>query len=83
MIVLILLCRFAMASPGPELDLEFLIKDNVEMPKGINTPMCFCGDKCNLVRCTVLGYAYGMSVGGYPKNSEYYPNTSDRFQHVQ
>jgi hypothetical protein len=60
MIVLILLCRFAMASPGPELDLEFLIKDNVEMPKGINTPMCFCGDKCNLVRCTVLGYAYGM-----------------------
>jgi hypothetical protein len=26
----------------------------------IDTPMCFCGDSCNLVRCEVLGYAYGM-----------------------
>ena len=55
-------CRFAMASSGPELDLEFLTKrkDNVEVPKGIDTPMCFCGDNCKLVSCTVQGYAYGM-----------------------
>ena len=61
-IVLILFCRFAMASSGPELDLEFLTtrKDKVEVPKGTNTPMCFCGDNCKLVRCKVLGYAYGM-----------------------
>jgi hypothetical protein len=54
MIVLILFCRFAMTTSGPELNLEFLIKrkDNVEVPKGIDTPMCFCGDKCKLVRCT-------------------------------
>jgi hypothetical protein len=51
-----------MASSGPELDLEFLTKrkDNVEVPKGIDTPMCFCDDKCKIVRCTVLGYAYEM-----------------------
>jgi hypothetical protein len=51
-----------MASLGPELDLEFLTKrkDNVKVPKGIDTPMCFCGDKCKLVRYTVLGYAYEM-----------------------
>jgi hypothetical protein len=51
-----------MASPGTELDLDFLTKrkDNVEMPQGIDTPMCFCGDSCKLVRCKVLGYAYGM-----------------------
>jgi hypothetical protein len=32
---------FAMASSGPELDLDFLTKrkDNVEVPQGINTPM--------------------------------------------
>jgi hypothetical protein len=53
---------FAMASLGPELDLEFLMErtDNVEVPQGIDTPMCFCGDNCKLVRCKVLGYAYGM-----------------------
>jgi hypothetical protein len=41
MIVLILFCRFAMASSGPELDLDFLTKrkDNVEVPQGIDTPM--------------------------------------------
>ena len=62
MIVLILFCRFAMASSGPELDLEFLTKrkDIVEVPQGIDTPMCFCGDNCKLVKCKVLGYAYGM-----------------------
>jgi hypothetical protein len=51
-----------MASSGSELDLDFLTKrkDNVEVPQGINTPMCFCGDNCKLVRCKVLGYAYGM-----------------------
>jgi hypothetical protein len=51
-----------MASSGPELDLDFLTKrkDNVEVPHGINTLMCFCGDNCKLVRCKVLGYAYGM-----------------------
>jgi hypothetical protein len=61
MIVLILFCRFAKAS-GPELDLEFLTKrkDNVEVPEGIDTLMCFCSDNCKLVRCTVLVYAYGM-----------------------
>jgi hypothetical protein len=51
-----------MASSGLELDLEFLMKrkDNVEVPQGIDTPMCFCGDNCKLVRCKVLGYTYGM-----------------------
>jgi hypothetical protein len=51
-----------MASSGPELDLDFLMKrkDNVEVPHGIDTPMCFYGDNCKLVRCKVLGYAYGM-----------------------
>jgi hypothetical protein len=51
-----------MVSFGPELDLEFLTKrmDNVEVPKGFNTPMCLCGDKCKLARCTVLGYVYTM-----------------------
>jgi hypothetical protein len=50
-----------MASSGPELDLDFLIKrkDNVEVPQGIDTPMFFSGDNCKLVRCKVLGYAYG------------------------
>jgi hypothetical protein len=49
-----------MASSCPELDLEFLTKrkDNVEVPQGIDTPMCFFGDNCKLVRCKVLGYAY-------------------------
>jgi hypothetical protein len=52
-----------MASSSPELDLEFLTKrkDNIKVPKGIDTPMCFYGDKCKLVRCTVLGHAYGMT----------------------
>jgi hypothetical protein len=51
-----------MASSGPELDLGFLTKskDNVEVPQGIDTPMCFYSDNCKLVRCKVLGYAYGM-----------------------
>jgi hypothetical protein len=51
-----------MASSGLELDLDFLTKrkDNVDVPQGIDTPMCFCGDNCKLVRCKVLGYAYGM-----------------------
>jgi hypothetical protein len=35
-------------------------KDNVEVPKGIHTPMCFYSDKYKLVRCKFLGYAYGM-----------------------
>jgi hypothetical protein len=56
MIVLILFSRFAMAFSDPELDLEFLtkMKDNVEVPQVIDTPMCFCGDNCTLVRCKVL-----------------------------
>jgi hypothetical protein len=47
-----------MASSGPELDLDFLTKrkDNVELPQGIDTPMCFCGDSCKLVRCKVEEY---------------------------
>jgi hypothetical protein len=51
-----------MASSGLELYLDFLMKrkDNVEVPQGIDTPMCLCGDNCNLVRCKRLGYAYGM-----------------------
>jgi hypothetical protein len=51
-----------MATSGPELDLELLTKTkvNVEVPNGIHTPMCFCGDSCKVVRCKVLGYAYGM-----------------------
>jgi hypothetical protein len=59
LVVLILFCRFAMASSGPKLDLDFFSKrkDNVDVPQGIDTPMCFCGDNCKLVRCKVLGYA--------------------------
>jgi hypothetical protein len=51
-----------MAFSRPELDLEFLTKrkDNVQVPKAIDTPMCFCGDNCKLGKCTVLRYAYGM-----------------------
>jgi hypothetical protein len=51
-----------MASSGPELDLEFLTKrkDNVEVPQGIDAHMCFCGENSKLVRCKVMGYAYGM-----------------------
>jgi hypothetical protein len=61
-IVLILFCRFAIVSSGPELDLEFVTKrkDNVEVPQGIDTPTCFCSDNCKLVRCKVLWYVYGM-----------------------
>ena len=57
-----LFSRFAMASSGPELDLDLLAmrKERVEVPKGIHTPMCYCGDNCKLVKCQVLGYAYGM-----------------------
>jgi hypothetical protein len=51
-----------MATSGPELDLKLLTKTkvNVEVPNGIHTPMCFCGDSCKVVRCKVLGYAYGL-----------------------
>jgi hypothetical protein len=51
-----------MASSDPELDLEFLTKrkDNVEVPQGIDAHMCFCGENSKLVRCKVMGYAYGM-----------------------
>jgi hypothetical protein len=30
-----------------------------------------------------VGAEMEPDVGGYPKNSEYYPNTSDSFRHVQ
>jgi hypothetical protein len=55
-------CRLSMASTGPELDLEFLTsrKDKVEVPKGIHTLMCYCGDNCKLVKCNVLRNRYGM-----------------------
>jgi hypothetical protein len=51
-----------MASSGPKLDLELLTsrKDKVAVPKGIHTPMCYCGDNCKLVKCNVLRYCYGM-----------------------
>jgi hypothetical protein len=51
-----------MTSTDPELDLEFLTsrKDKVEVPKGIHTPMCYCGDNCKLVKCNVIVYRYGM-----------------------
>jgi hypothetical protein len=50
-----------MASTDLELDLELLTSrnDKVEVPKGIHTPMCYCGDNCKLVKCNVLGYRYG------------------------
>jgi hypothetical protein len=32
----------------------------VVVPKGIHTPMCYCGDNCKVVKCKVLGHAYGM-----------------------
>lgn len=49
-------------SSGPELDLELLRmrKVTVPVPRGINVPMCFCGDDCKLVQCKVLGDPYGM-----------------------
>ena len=49
-----------MASSGPELDLELLTsrKDKVAVPKGIHTPMCYCGDNCKLVKCNILSYVY-------------------------
>jgi hypothetical protein len=49
-----------MASSGPKLDLELLTsrKDNVAVPKGIHTPMCYCGENYKLVKCNVLGYCY-------------------------
>jgi hypothetical protein len=52
-----------MASSGPKLDLEFLTKrkDNVEVPKRIETPMCFCGGNCKLVVDGV--YSYYTSSG--------------------
>jgi hypothetical protein len=48
-----------MASSGPELDLYFLTKrkDNIKVPQGIDTSICFCGDNYKLVRCKILGYA--------------------------
>jgi hypothetical protein len=51
-----------MAASGPELDLELLTtrKEVVVVPKGIHTPMCYCGDNCKVVKCKVLGHAYGM-----------------------
>jgi hypothetical protein len=57
-----LFCRLSMASTGPELDPELLTsrKDKVPVPKGIHTPMCYCGDNCKLVKCNVLGYCYRM-----------------------
>jgi hypothetical protein len=54
-------CRLSMASLGLELHLELLTsrKDKVAVPKGIHTPMCYCGDNSKLVKCNVLGYFYG------------------------
>jgi hypothetical protein len=51
-----------MAASCPELDLELLTtrKEVVAVPKGIRTPMCYCGDNCMVVKCKDLGHAYGM-----------------------
>ena len=51
-----------MASSGSQLDLNLLTmrKEIVAVPKGIHTPMCYCDENCKLVKCQVLGYAYGM-----------------------
>jgi hypothetical protein len=51
-----------MSASGPELDLELLTtrKEVVAVPKGIHTPMCYCGDNCNVVKCKALRHAYGM-----------------------
>jgi hypothetical protein len=51
-----------MASMGLELDLELLTsrKDKLQVPKGIHTPRCYCGDNCKLVKFNILGYFYGM-----------------------
>jgi hypothetical protein len=53
--------RFAMASLGPELDLESLTsrKDKDTVPKGIHTPICYCSNNCKLVKCNVSGTATG------------------------
>jgi hypothetical protein len=44
-------------------------KDNVEVPQGIDTPMCFCDDTCKFVRCKFLGYVYGMRFFMYATNA--------------
>jgi hypothetical protein len=51
-----------MAALGSELDLELLTmsKEVVAVPKGIHTPMCYCGDNCKIVKCKVIGHVYGM-----------------------
>jgi hypothetical protein len=51
-----------MAALSSELDLELLTmsKEVVAVPKGIHTPMCYCGDNCKVVKCKALGHAYGM-----------------------
>jgi hypothetical protein len=51
-----------MAASCPELDLELLTtrQEVVVVPKGIHTPMCYCGDNCKVVNCKTLGHAYGM-----------------------
>jgi hypothetical protein len=55
-----LFCRLSMTSTGPEVDLDLLTsrKDKVQVPKGIHTPMCYCGDNCKLVK-TFSGTATG------------------------
>jgi hypothetical protein len=67
-----------MATSGPELDLELLTKTkvNVEVPNGIHTPMCFCGDSCKVVRCKVLEYAYGMRFFMCANYAHLWNNTS-------
>jgi hypothetical protein len=53
-----------MAASGPELDLELLTtrKEVVAVPKGIHTPMFYCGDNCKVFKCKVLGHAYGIRL---------------------
>jgi hypothetical protein len=56
-----------MASSGPELDLYFLTKrkDNIKVPQGIDTPICFCGDNYKLVRCKIPGYVWFFMCANY------------------
>lgn len=35
-------------------------RSSTTIPKGVEVPMCFCGDRCKLVKSELLGSCYGM-----------------------
>lgn len=36
--------------------------EEVVVPKGRYTPMCYCGDNCKLVKCKIVRYTYDMRL---------------------